>query len=79
MLSVAPSGQIGWNGAPIDLVTLRRYLDMTRMMTPEPELCIAAKPFARYACVDEILAVVLRPRASKVGFDNNERYAHFET
>jgi biopolymer transport protein ExbD len=78
MLSVAPSGQIGWNGAPVDLVMLRRYLDMTRMMTPEPELHIAADPFARYARVDEMLAVVQRSGASKVGFVDNERYAHFD-
>ncbi len=76
-LSVAPSGQIGWNGAPVDLVTLRTYLDMTRTMTPEPELHIAADPYARYARVDEMLAVVKRSEVSKVGFVDNERYAAF--
>jgi biopolymer transport protein ExbD len=76
-LSVAPSGQIGWNGTPVDLTTLRTYLDMTRTMTPEPELHIAADPYARYARVDEVLAVVQRSAVSKVGFVDNERYAHF--
>jgi biopolymer transport protein ExbD len=77
-LSIAPNGQVGWNGAPVDLVTLRTYLDMTRTMTPEPELHIAADPYARYARVDETLAVVKRSAVTKVGFVDNERYAHFD-
>ena len=77
-LSVAPTGQIGWNGAPVDLVTLRSYLDLTRTMTPEPELHIAADPYARYSRVDEMLAVVKRSQVGKVGFVDNERYAHFD-
>lgn len=76
-LTVDPAGQIGWNGAPVDLITLRRYLDTTRVMVPEPELHIAADPFARYARVDEMLAVVSRSAVTKVGFVNNERYANF--
>lgn len=46
-------------------------------MTPEPELHIAADPYARYARVDEMLAVVKRSAVSKVGFVDNELYAHF--
>jgi biopolymer transport protein ExbD len=74
-LSVAPSGDIGWNGVPVDLLMLRRYLDKTRTMTPEPELPIAADPLTRYARVDETLAVVQRSRVGKGGFVDNERYA----
>jgi biopolymer transport protein ExbD len=76
-LSVAPSGQISWNDVPVDLGTLRRSLDMTRSMMPEPELHIAADPYARYARVDEMLAVVKRSGVDKVGFVDNERYANF--
>jgi biopolymer transport protein ExbD len=76
-LTVSPTGQIGWNGAPVDLVTLRSNLDTTRTMMPEPELHIAADPYARYARVDEMLAVVKRSAVTKVGFVDNERYAHF--
>ena len=74
-LSVAPSGDIGRKGVPVDLVTLCRYLDRTRTMTPEPELPIAADPLTRYARVDETLAVVRRSRVGKGGFVDNERYA----
>jgi len=78
-LSVAPSGDIGWNGVPVDLLMLRRYLDKTRTNTPEPELQIAADPFARCARVAETCTVVQRPTGRKVGFIDNESYAHFDT
>ena len=31
-------GQVLWNGNPVDLVTLRQYLDLTTTMNPVPEL-----------------------------------------
>lgn len=64
---------------PVDLAMLRRYLDNTRTNPPEPELQIAADPFARYARVAETCAVVQRPTDRKVGFIDNESYAHFDT
>ncbi|MBA3898303.1 MAG: biopolymer transporter ExbD, partial [Sphingomonadaceae bacterium] len=33
-LAVDTRDQILWNGTPIDLVTLRQYLDRTRVMVP---------------------------------------------
>src|ERR1043166_5082250 len=35
---VTPTGEILWNGSPIDLVRLRQYLDITQTMNPIPEL-----------------------------------------
>ena len=35
---IMPNGAVLWNGAPVDLVTLRQYLDMTTTMHPVPEL-----------------------------------------
>ena len=76
-LTVSPTGQIGWNGAPVDLNTLRRYLGTTCTMMPEPELHIAADPYRRYTRVDEVLAVEKRSTVTNVGFVDNERYANF--
>ena len=76
-VSVDAGGQVSWNGSPVDLVTLRSYLDETAKMVPEPELHIDAASNARYARVDEMLAVVNRSGVSKVGFVGNERYANF--
>ncbi|MES2288407.1 MAG: biopolymer transporter ExbD [Pseudomonadota bacterium] len=76
-VSVNLQNVVTWNDSPIDLVTLRTFLDQTKAMTPEPELHIKPDPYARYAKVDEMLAVVKRSEVTKVGFVENERYANF--
>jgi biopolymer transport protein ExbD len=76
-VSVNLQNQVTWNGVPIDLVTLRQYLDQTKAMTPAPELHVEPNPYARYGKVDEMLAVVKRSEVTKVGFVGNERFANF--
>ena len=76
-VSVNTASAVTWNGSPIDLVTLRSYLDETKRLTPEPELHVQPDPYARYAKVDEMLAVVKRSEVTKVGFVGNEQYANF--
>src|SRR3546814_13518148 len=44
---VEPNGTILWNGATVDPVTLRQYLDITPTMTPTPELHLQPHPQAR--------------------------------
>ncbi|MGZ8298192.1 MAG: ExbD/TolR family protein [Allosphingosinicella sp.] len=74
---ITPQDQIMWNGAPIDLVRLRQYLDVTQTMNPVPELHLQPEPTARYELVDEVLAVTKRARVEKMGFVGNEAYAVF--
>src|SRR3954465_6446778 len=74
---ITPQGQVLWNGNPIDLVTLRQYLDLTQQMNPVPELHLQPEPTARYELVDEILAVTNRAHVEKMGFVGNEAYADF--
>ncbi len=76
-VSITPSNEVTWNGSPIDLVTLRQYLDSTRVMTPEPELHVQPDPNARYDTVDQVLAVVKKSEITKLGFVGNEQYANF--
>ncbi|GAO39103.1 biopolymer transport protein ExbD [Sphingomonas changbaiensis NBRC 104936] len=76
-VSVDPMGTVTWNGTPIDLVTLRLYLDRTRAMSPEPELHVQPDPQARYAIVDNILAIIKRSGVTKMGFVGNEQYRAF--
>lgn len=72
---IMPDGVVTWNGAPVDAVTLRQYLDITTTMTPTPELHIQPHPEARYLAVDEVLAVVKRANVTAMGFVGNEAYA----
>jgi len=74
---ITPANEVLWNGAPIDLVRLRQYLDVTQTMNPIPELHLQPDPNARYELVDEVLAVTKRARVEKMGFVGNEAYGNF--
>jgi biopolymer transport protein ExbD len=74
---ITPQDQVLWNGAPIDLVRLRQYLDVPQTMNPIPELHLQPDANARYELVDEVLAVTKRARVEKMGFVGNEAYANF--
>jgi biopolymer transport protein ExbD len=74
---VTPQGQVLWNGTPVNLTTLRQYLDLTTTMRPVPELHLQPDPQARYELVDEVLAVCKRANVTAMGFVGNEAYANF--
>ena len=76
-LTTDPAGTIMWNGSPIDIVTLRQYLDQTKRMNPEPELQFEPDPQTRYVTIDNMLAVIKRSGVTKMGFVGNERYGNF--
>jgi biopolymer transport protein ExbD len=76
-LSVSPQGVVMWNASPIDLVTLRQYLDSTKSMTPEPELHVQPDPQAPFNMVDQVLAVIKKAEITKMGFVGNEQYQAF--
>ncbi len=73
-VSIDQAGVVSWNGAPVDEVTLRQYLDTTAAMNPEPELHFQPDPLARYEVVDRTLAVIKRSNITKLGFIGNEQY-----
>jgi len=71
---ITPQHQVLWNGEPVDLLRLRQYLDQTQTMSPIPELHLQPDPQARYALVDEVLAVTKHAQVEKMGFVGNEAY-----
>ena len=74
---ITPQGAVLWNGAPVDLTTLRQYLELTTTMNPTPELHLQPDPQARYELVDEVLAVTKRAQVTAMGFVGNEAYGNF--
>lgn len=76
-LGIDAAGQIYWNGAQIDKLTLRQYLESTTQMNPEPELQFEPDPQTRYVVVDDVLAIIKRSKVTKLGFVGNERYGNF--
>jgi biopolymer transport protein ExbD len=73
-ITIDTTGQVAWNGTPVDDVTLRQYLDASLQLPTEPELQFQPDPQARYAKVDEILAIIKRSGVTKLGFVGNEQY-----
>jgi len=74
---VTAGNEILWNGSPVSPQQLRLYLDATLQMDPIPELHLQPEPNARYALVDEVLAITKRAGVEKMGFVGNEAYATF--
>ena len=74
---ISPTRQILWNGEPIDITTLRQYLDITVTMQPVPELHMFPDAQANYNQVDEVLAVTRRAQVTNMGFIGNEQYTGF--
>ena len=73
-ITIDPTGQVAWNGTPVDDVTLRQYLDASLQLPTEPELQFQPDPQARYEKVDDVLAIIKRSGVTKLGFVGNEQY-----
>jgi biopolymer transport protein ExbD len=76
-IAVDQNNAVLWNGAPVDLLVLRQFLDQTTTIRPTPELHIQPHPEARYEVVDEVLAVIKRANVQSMGFVGNEQYSRF--
>ena len=74
---ITQPGAILWNGAPVNLETLRQYLDASQQMNPVPELHLQPEAEARYETVDEVLAVTKKAKVEKMGFVGNDAYMKF--
>jgi biopolymer transport protein ExbD len=74
---ISPTNQVLWNGEPVNLPTLRQYLDITTTMQPVPELHMFPDPQANYNMVDEVMAITRRAQVSNMGFIGNENYRNF--
>lgn len=76
-VAIDPGGVITWNGSPIDLLTLRQYLQQSLRLPVEPELQFQPNAQTRYVVVDEVLAEIKRAGVTKLGFVGNEQYGNF--
>ena len=76
-VAILPANVVLWNGRPINLVTLRQYLNLSQQIQPIPELHLQPEPEAKYVLVDEVLAITKRARVEKMGFVGNEAYMNF--
>jgi len=76
-VAIDAGGVITWNRSPIDLLTLRQYLQQSLRLPVEPELQFQPNAQTRYVVVDEVLAEIKRAGVTKLGFVGNEQYGNF--
>ena len=76
MLVVTEAGALEWNGERVSKPQLRALLDASAAMDPAPELHLKPDAGARYALVDEVLAMTKQAGVSSMGFVGNQDYAH---
>ena len=74
-LEVTAAGATLWNGAPVTERELRSVLGASAAMDPEPELHFQPDASARYARVDEVLAMSKQAGVTRMGFVGNDAYA----
>ena len=74
LLVVTSEGGILWNGEAVSKRQLRVLLDTTAAMEPRPELQLRPDAAARYALVDEVLAMTKQAGVQSMGFVGNETY-----
>ncbi len=73
-LIVTTAGATSWNGALVSLPQLRALLSASAAMDPAPELHFQPEAGARYARVDEVLALSRKAGVTRIGFVGNEAY-----
>src|SRR5690349_20187186 len=74
-IAIDSNGAVLWNAQPVDLNTLRQYLELTTTIRPTPELHIQPHPEARYEVVDQVLAIIKLAQVQSMGFVGNEQYS----
>ena len=73
-LDVDAAGRLSWDGTPVADAELVARLRGMAADPAEPVLHFAADGEARYARVDETLALVLRAGITRMGFVGNDRF-----
>jgi biopolymer transport protein ExbD len=76
-LIVDREGALFWNGSALTTEALAATLQRVAAMPRQPELQLEPHAEARYARVDEILALIKRANINAMGMVGNERYARF--
>ena len=74
-LVVTAAGATLWNGERGGQADLRALLAASATMEPAPELHFQPEAGARYALVDEVLAMSKQAGVTRMGFVGNEAYA----
>ncbi len=67
-LGIRASGEIYWNGEPVDSESLRTRLAAASRNDPQPELHIRADRTTEYQKVAEVMSAAAKTGLTKIGF-----------
>ncbi len=67
-LGIRASGEIYWNGEPVDGASLRTRLAAASRNDPQPELHIRADRTTEYQKVAEVMSAAAKTGLTKIGF-----------
>ena len=73
-VGLTAAGQLSWNGLPISDALLSGALAEVASSPTPPEVHFRPDAAARYARVDQVLAIAAHSGASTFGFAGNEQY-----
>lgn len=76
-LDITAHGTALWNGQAVGDRDLAATLAATTLLAPQPELQFRSDAEARYARVDQLLAMTKRAGVTRFGFVGNEAYRRF--
>ncbi|MDN3647036.1 biopolymer transporter ExbD [Pontixanthobacter aestiaquae] len=74
---LSQTGDIIWNGTVISEAELVRNLEITKGITPIPELQFEPEPYASYELSARTLQLIKSTEVTKFGFVGNEKYREF--
>ena len=67
-LAIRASGEIYWNGAPVDRATLASRMAAAGRLDPQPELHLHADRATEYQKVAEVMSAAAKAGLMKIGF-----------
>jgi biopolymer transport protein ExbD len=77
VLTIEADGTARWNGVAASDSALMATLAASQRLSPVPELHLQPDAAARYARVDQVLAMTKRAHVTSMGFVGNEQYGRF--
>ena len=74
-LAIRASGEVLWNGQSVDRAELRKRLEASSRVTPQPEIHLRADRTAQYQAIAEVMSDAARAGMSRIGFVSDPRPA----
>jgi biopolymer transport protein ExbD len=72
-LAIRPTGEVFWNGEPVDRPALKRRLEDAARLLPQPELHLRADAASEYRQVAEVLSLAAKAGLTRIGFVTEPR------